>query len=182
MSETWVNAETLGKLWGVDRSVVYDYAKREIIPKPVDGKWEPVPATVAYCKHLRDIVSARGDKSLTEIRKEILTKDNAKKQIELELLQGKVVEVEKVRDVISAVFMAFRAKLLAMPSRLAPILITKKKVQTVRSVLKRATDECLSELSTTQGINRVLFGVAKTTARPNAKRVGRSKKNTKRKE
>ena len=96
-------------------------------------------------------------------------------ELDLNLKQDQLVEVDQVGDHLDKIFSAVRQRLLATPSKIAPLVHAEESVGGARIVLESAVFEVLSELSEyvpveqkTAKVNRV----TKTTAKANGQRVG----------
>jgi len=98
-------------------------------------------------------------------------------ELDLKLKQDQLVEVDQVGDHLDKIFSAVRQRLLATPSKIAPLVHAEESVGGARIVLESAVFEVLSELSEyvpveqkTAKVNRT----TKATAKANCKRVGYS--------
>ena len=96
-------------------------------------------------------------------------------ELDLKLKQDQLVEVDQVGDHLDKIFSAVRQRLLATPSKIAPLVHAEESVGGARIVLESAVFEVLSELSEyvpveqkTAKVNRT----TKTTAKANCKRGG----------
>jgi len=96
-------------------------------------------------------------------------------ELDLKLKQDQLVEVDQVGDHLDKIFSAVRQRLLATPSKIAPLVHAEESVGGARIVLESAVFEVLSELSEyvpveqkTAKVNRT----TKTTAKANGQRVG----------
>ena len=96
-------------------------------------------------------------------------------ELDLKLKQDKLVEVDQVGDHLDKIFSVVRQRILATPSKIAPLVHAEESVGGARIVLESAVFEVLSELSgyvlveqkTAKG-NRV----TKATSKANGQRVG----------
>ena len=99
-------------------------------------------------------------------------------ELDLKLKQDQLVEVDQVGDHLDKIFSAVRQRLLATPSKIAPLVHAEESVGGARIVLESAVFEVLDEISEyipveqkTAKVNRT----TKTTAKANGQRVGCSK-------
>jgi len=99
-------------------------------------------------------------------------------ELDLKLKQDQLVEVDQVGDHLDKIFSAVRQRLLATPSKIAPLVHAEESVGGACIVLESAVFEVLSELSEyvpveqkTAKVNRV----TKATSKANGQRVGCSK-------
>jgi len=115
--------------------------------------------------------------------------DAAIAEIELQKAQKLLVKADDVEKVWSTILFAVRAKLLAIPSKAAPVLALEKDVAIIKDVLDNAVGEALAELSgydpaidpvTVSGSNAESGEVMPiedgTATKTEPKRVGRPKK------
>ena len=96
-------------------------------------------------------------------------------ELDLKLKNDQLVEVDQVGDHLDKIFSAVRQRLLATPSKIAPLVHAEESVGGARIVLESAVFEVLSELSEyvpveqkTAKVNRT----TKATSKANCKRVG----------
>jgi len=96
-------------------------------------------------------------------------------ELDLKLKNDQLVEVDQVGDHLDKIFSAVRQRLLATPSKIAPLVHAEESVGGARIVLESAVFEVLSELSEyvpveqkTAKVNRV----TKATSKANGQRVG----------
>ena len=96
-------------------------------------------------------------------------------ELDLKLKQDQLVEVDQVGDHLDKIFSAVRQRLLATPSKIAPLVHAEESVGGARIVLESAVFEVLDELSEyvpveqkTAKVNRT----TKATSKANGQRVG----------
>jgi len=97
----------------------------------------------------------KGDLEAAQLR--LTEAKAAKAEQELEVLEGSLLEREQVVKTWTKVFSSIRARLLALPSRLTPIIFGKTASE-IQPILEREIHDVLSELSTpefTRGALRV---------------------------
>ncbi len=68
-------------------------------------------------------------------------------EIELALLRNEVHAAEDITAVVAGMLMAFRARLLALPTKMAPMLLAQTELTKIQDILRSGVYECLSELS-----------------------------------
>ena len=99
-------------------------------------------------------------------------------ELDLKLKNDQLVEVDQVGDHLDKIFSAVRQRLLATPSKIAPLVHAEESVGGARIVLESTVFEVLSELSQfdpTKSKTEKVSPATKTTAKANCKRVGCSK-------
>ena len=96
-------------------------------------------------------------------------------ELDLKLKQDQLVEVDQVGDHLDKIFSAVRQRLLATPSKIAPLVHAEESVGGARIVLESGVFEVLDELSEyipveqkTTKVNRT----TKATSKANGQRMG----------
>jgi len=96
-------------------------------------------------------------------------------ELDLKLKQDQLVEVDQVGDHLDKIFSAVRQRLLATPSKIAPLVHAEESAGGARIVLEAAVFEVLDELSEyvpveqkTAKVNRT----TKATSKANGQRMG----------
>ena len=93
-------------------------------------------------------------------------------ELDLKLKNDQLVEVDQVGDHLDKIFSAVRQRLLATPSKIAPLVHAEESVGGARIVLESAVFEVLSELSQidpTKSKTEKVSGATKATAKANGK-------------
>jgi phage terminase Nu1 subunit (DNA packaging protein) len=70
-----------------------------------------------------------------------------KTQLEVKIIKGELHRSKDVERIMSDMLGAFRARLLNLPDKVAPMLIAKTELQEIQEIVKLATFEALNELS-----------------------------------
>ena len=95
-------------------------------------------------------------------------------ELDLKLKQDQLVEVDQVGDHLDKIFSAVRQRLLATPSKIAPLVHAEESVGGARIVLESAVFEVLDELSEYAPVEQKTAKVNRTTKatpKANCKRV-----------
>lgn len=150
MVETLYSISDLAKLSGLHRKTVMkrlgDLTHED---GPKQAKLYRLEAALPLLCKLSD-----GELKLTEellvekVQVERLRKEKA--QLELDVMQGKLVAIEDVGRAVEAEYTAVRAHLIAIPSKLAGELSTMDKPVEIKNKLEDSINEALSELSSEQ--------------------------------
>jgi len=147
-----VDVATLSKLFNLTTVWTQKLAKDGIIVKAERGKYELWPSIKGYIKHLQerrvnqwDNGDEKGDWNAERTR---LTKAKADiAEMQAAILKGTVHEAKAVELVWTDHLLACRAKLLAMPKKLAPRLQEQEKLPTIEIEIETAITEALNELA-----------------------------------
>jgi phage terminase Nu1 subunit (DNA packaging protein) len=84
---------------------------------------------------------------LEEARRRKLAAEAEREEIEVAKLRGEVIPVDMVARIIGDQFTACRARLLSIPTKLAPVLVSSADMAECRTLLETAVDEALHELT-----------------------------------
>lgn len=149
MANANVPVTTLARLFNLTERRIQQMARDGIIPKPEKGKYDLIGCTRAYIKYLQDRAQGReveaADAYLERAR--LLKAQADKTELEVKSLNGEVIPTEQAELLWSGLVAAFRAKMLALPSRCALRVMNLKTYPEVEGCLKEHVYEALTELS-----------------------------------
>lgn len=126
--------------------------------------------------------------SYDEARTRKMNADAQMAEMELLKAKGQYISVIDVQSAWQSVLANMKAKLLSMPSTVAPLVQSETNLGVVKDIIENSVRECLEELSSYEpgieqrGIDGVesndqaISGNTKTTAKANGQRVGRPRK------
>ena len=129
---------TLGKLSGTSRAAIYRHIERAGL-SPVEGKkYHTETVLKAITEHRKDDNNspAYGRSKKIQLECELL-------QMKIDHERGLLVPVSEVVEKLDRIFTAIRQKFLAMPTKMAPLLIAKEDVMEIQVTLQ---DEVYSVL------------------------------------
>lgn len=144
--ETKTKLELLADILGLTPRRVQQLAEDNIIPKPSKPGAYDIPACVQnyyYNEYIGD------EESELDGRHERARKAKAEAdriEFDLEIKQGKYVETELVEHLLTGIISNCRAKLLALPRKLAPTVSTAESPNEVEEILTNGIHEALDEL------------------------------------
>lgn len=122
MNKTVIIAE-LADILNLSERRIYQLVEEKLIPKESKGRYELKTVIQSYIKYLQQLASSKGSSSEQKESKSRLLKAQADKaELELEALKGKYIETTEVEFEWSNLLLAFRSKMLNMPSKLASLL------------------------------------------------------------
>jgi phage terminase Nu1 subunit (DNA packaging protein) len=129
-------------------------AKEEIIPQKKRGIFLLQNVVQAYITFLKQGTSMRGkgtgegDKLDYNIEKTLLTKAQREKaELEVKVMKGELHRGEDVKTVMGDIVAAFRAKIMSIPTKLAPRLLVQTDMAIIQDMLKQVHNEALMALS-----------------------------------
>ncbi len=134
----------LSKLFGLTVRRVQQLAKEGIIPKPKRNQYDLLGCIQAYIKYLQSLATESSEGKKEQARLTKIRADMA--QLEFEMKAGRVVVAEEVQDELEKMLTAFRAKLLSLPSDVAPSVAGETEIAGIKIVLDQAVEEAILEL------------------------------------
>jgi len=156
------------------RNVTKNYIGRLI----KEGRLHLIKGKLNVAMSDAELDNKSNDDKAPNYRREKALHEKAKRELaelDLKLKQDQLVEVDLEGDHRDKIFSAVRQRLLATPSKIAPLVHAEESVGGARIVLESAVFEVLSELSEyvpveqkTAKVNRT----TKATSKANCKRVG----------
>ncbi|WP_342270482.1 hypothetical protein [Rickettsia endosymbiont of Orchestes rusci] len=109
----------LAELFNLTERRIYQLTEEKIIPKASRNKYELKQALQAYVKYLQDLASSRNSTSEQKaLKTRLLAAQTEKAELELEVLKGKYMEVSEVEFEWGNLVLAFRSKMLVLPTKL----------------------------------------------------------------
>ncbi len=163
-----VTGEFLAAKLGISYSLVCRLAKQGVIPRAGRGDYPLWACILAYCERLREQAAGRaagddegGPPDLIRERALLARAQREGQDMKNAVLRGDLLPVDDVEAVFGAVLDATRAKLLALPTKLAPRWAEATGLNAARDALTDGIHEALEELSSTP----VLVVVAADRAR-----------------
>ena len=142
-------ASTIAKLFHLTERRVQQLAKEGAIPKAGRGKYELAGCVQGYVKYLQARADGMGVEpvDLHEQRTRLLKAQADKVEMEVLTLSGGLIPADQVVLAWQQLVAAFRARCLAMTSRLAPQLAGNNDIQAIKVSITDAVYEALEELS-----------------------------------
>lgn len=138
----------LAEILGLTDRRVRQLEQAGIISKLARGKFDLAASVQQYIAWLK-ANSAESDEEL-DLKKEktLLTRVNRQKvELELQIMRGELHRSEDVRRVMNDMLGAFRARCLAIPSKMAPRLQGQTDLAVIQDTIKKEVYEALTELS-----------------------------------
>jgi phage terminase Nu1 subunit (DNA packaging protein) len=140
------NSGQLAKLLNLSIPQCYNLANSGTIPKPDNGVWDLTLCAHQYIKYLQG--RAGEEKRDFAMERTRLTRLQADKvALEIAILQADVIPSDTVRDVLSGMIAAFRARLLALPSKLAAVALAADSFAAIDRQARDLIHEALQEIA-----------------------------------
>ncbi|MEW6163090.1 MAG: hypothetical protein AB1606_07250 [Nitrospirota bacterium] len=136
---TW-NKKDISEALGITGRRLNQLIKDKIIPNPKNADVKAV--IKAYILFIKS-----GNKDLLAERTR-LTKINAdRKELMLKKERGELIETEKAMTLWGNVIMVIRSKLLAIPTKLSPLILGCRDIVEIKTTMEKYIYEVLTELS-----------------------------------
>lgn len=116
---------TISKLLDLSERRVQQLSREGIIPKAERGRYELVPAVQGYIRYLRDRSLEVGVVSIDVARQRKTAAEAELAEIELAKARADVVGIEDVAKQWDTILTGVRTRLLAMPTKVAPMVAQK---------------------------------------------------------
>jgi phage terminase Nu1 subunit (DNA packaging protein) len=151
--------ETICKLLDLTPRRVQQLSKEGVIPKAERGRYELVPAVQGYIRYLRDraVNSDTGGDTYLADRSRLMRINADMAELDLQVKRGELMPVADVTSGLDRAFTVFRARTLAVPSKLSPQIVGVGNIHEIQSVLESEVTELLDEL------HRFAAGIADRT-------------------
>lgn len=147
-----VSGGVLADLFSLTDRRIRQLADEGIIVRVKKGRYDLVSSVKNYIIHIKTNNDLKDNKSDVEIdleRERALHEKvkRAKSEIELAAMRGEMHHSSDVERVMNDMLGNFRAKILAMPSKLAPLLVARNELAIIQQLIKKECNETLEELA-----------------------------------
>jgi hypothetical protein len=142
-------AEAIATLLNLTPRWVRQLAKEGVIPKPERGKYDLTGAVQGYVKYLQARADGRGveGQDVHAARARLVQARARRAEIECDALARSLLPFDEVVTAWQQLVAAFRARCLALPSKMAPRLVMMSETREIQNALTAAVREALEELS-----------------------------------
>lgn len=152
ISAITVNSAALEKIIGVSDRRIRQLAEENIIIRAAKGRYKLMDSITNYILTLKVQMEANNAESVDgeiDLEEEKAIHERVKRHIselKLQTMRGELHKSEDVERVMMDMLASIRAKLLSMPTKLAPILVSRSEIDFVRNTISREVTEALNEL------------------------------------
>lgn len=147
-----VTARVISNMFDCTERWVRSLASEGIIDKEKSGSYKLQPTVKKYINHLKTSVETSTDEAMNkeEYWTEKTLHEKAKREIaELELakMKGTMHKAEDVEEVMTDMLSRLKSKLIAIPSKMAPLLGEERDINKIQNLLDEEVFMALEELS-----------------------------------
>ncbi len=128
---------------------VQQLARDGIIPKPEKGKYDVVGCVHGYIDYLQARAFGKevGSVDMYSERGRLLKLQADKAQLELDMMRSKLISADEVEELWATLLATFRARLLAVPTRAAHLVLHLKEFYAIEQSLRDLVCDVLTELA-----------------------------------
>jgi phage terminase Nu1 subunit (DNA packaging protein) len=144
-----ISSKDLAGILGVTTRRIRQLTQNGVFPQVARGKYVLGDAMRSYISHLQEKAREAAvdpkdlQKELTRLRRAQADKT----ELEVKEYRGELHRAEDVEDVWTEMLSNFRARILAVPTKLAPQILGIEDLKEMQKALKDAVYEALQELS-----------------------------------
>lgn len=150
MDAVVVNTQAIAKMFGVSDRRVRQFVEEGIIDRIGHGRFNVIDTVNKYITHLRMASDQLDGNDITEsLEYERYLHEKAKREkaeIELAHIKGTMHSANEVEKVMNNMLASFRARILALPSKVAPSLVNLE-VADIEKIIESQVHEALNELA-----------------------------------
>jgi len=146
-NEMHFSAKQLSDLLNITPRRIQQLAEEGIVVKSARGKYKVLESVRGFIRYLQD---KNGDNDEIDYNREHALLERAKRlkaELQLNVMKGELHRSKDVELVMNDMIAAFRVRILAIPTKLAPQLEGMKELTQIRDLLTREMIEALTELS-----------------------------------
>lgn len=152
ISALTVNSATLEKMIGVTDRRIRQLADEGVLIRAAKGRYklmdsirnyilsQKIRAEAASAETLEDELDLEEEKAIHERVKRYIS------ELKLQTMKGELHKAEDVERVMTDMLVSIKTKLLSMPTKLAPILVSRNDIDFIRSAVNREVLDTLNEL------------------------------------
>jgi phage terminase Nu1 subunit (DNA packaging protein) len=143
-----VSTAEISEILGLSDRRIRQLEKENALVKIKRGKYDLKASVQRYIEYIKEQAQQTEEELNLTKEKTLLTRANRQKvELELQIMRGELHRSEDVRRVMNDMLGAFRARILAIPSKVAPRLIAQTNAAVIQNIIKNEVYEALQELS-----------------------------------
>ena len=140
-----VTTAELCEILGLSSRRIQQLTKEGALIRAERGKYD-LPASI---KTYIEYSTESTDEELNKVTEEtlLIRARRQKAELDLDIMQGNVHRSEDVETIMNDMLASFRAQLLVLPNKVAPLVIAQTEVELIKTIIKKYVNEALQELS-----------------------------------
>ena len=145
-----LSLSAISQLLKLSERRIQQLAKDEVIPKAQRGEYDMIPCVHGYIDYLKAKIGGEYTAEDLAINRNRLLKEKADlAEIEKQKQQGELITKDEVKKNWLNLLSVLKNKLLSMPNKVAPVVLTYKNVNEVKLILKDKIYDTLHEIAGT---------------------------------
>ena len=145
-----LSLSAISQLLKLSERRIQQLAKDEVIPKAQRGEYDMIPCVHGYIDYLKAKIGGEYTAEDLAINRNRLLKAQADlAEIEKQKQEGELITKEEVKKNWLNLLSVLKTKLLSMPNKLAPVVLTYKNVNEIKLVIKEKVYDALFEIAGT---------------------------------
>jgi phage terminase Nu1 subunit (DNA packaging protein) len=137
----------IAKLFMITERRVQQLTKEKILPQIARGQYDLMSTIQAFIRYLNERIKNGDDADLLKERALLTKAQRETAELELAVMRGELHKCDDVMRVWTENVVNCRSRLLAVPTKVAPILAEIGDAQNIQAILKEAINEALDELT-----------------------------------
>lgn len=152
ISAVTVSSSVLAELIGVSDRRIRQLGEESILIRASKGRYKLLDSVKNYILNLKIAVDSETNQNIDGelvLEEEKAIHEKVKRHIselKLSLMKGEIHKAEDVEAVMNDMLSSFKTKLLNMPSKLSPMLVSRNDVGLIKKMLTKEIIEILNEL------------------------------------
>jgi phage terminase Nu1 subunit (DNA packaging protein) len=143
-----VSTAEISEILGLSDRRIRQLEKEDALVKISRGKYDLKASIQKYIEYIKEQAQKTEEELDLTKEKTLLTRANRQKvELELQIMRGELHRSEDVRRVMNDMLGAFRARVLAIPGKVAPRLIAQTNAAVIQNIVRNEVYEALQELS-----------------------------------
>lgn len=137
----------MSEILGLSDRRIRQLAEEGSLVRVGHGKFD-LPASIqTYIESIKERSKSSEELDLNKERT-LLTRANRQKvELELKIMKGELHRSEDVESVMNDMLSSFRAQMLVLPNKIAPLVLGQTELESVKSIIKKHIFDALQELS-----------------------------------
>jgi hypothetical protein len=113
----------------------------------VKSQYDPIACVHAYIDYLKRLIAGSGELSLTDERTRLTKYQADIAQLQFQKSKGELISTNRAGQVWGEIVSSVRARLLGLPTKLAPVIAIGSSIPEIKECLETAIHEVLNELT-----------------------------------
>ena len=145
-----LSLSAISQLLKLSERRIQQLAKDDVVPKAQRGEYDMIPCVHGYIDYLKAKIGGEYTAEDLAINRNRLLKAQADlAEIEKQKQEGELITKEEVKKNWLNLLSVLKTKLLSMPNKLAPVVITYKNVNEIKLIIKDKVHDALYEIAGT---------------------------------